>query len=192
MSRCRVVQSKASLVESSYLVIKKWFTGQSFSIDTSLITKCAACELEGEIFFFERLTSNKRVNRNLLNNASLLQLSKIKKHGCCQHEKALERKNNHPQTHFHFKLVNFTRRWKWLGTLLPKLGFRGGGGNTRPAACIKRLKEKRPGSWVWEIHSCCLAWRDTVEVLWLVYLRANSVQLWKKHTCNRHRRGSSS
>lgn len=130
-------------------------------------------------YFFEWLTSNKRVNRNLLNNASLLQLSKIKKHGCCQHEKALERKNNRPQTHFHFKWVNFTRRWKWLGTLLPKLGFRGGG-ETRPAACIKCVKQKRPGSWVWEIHSCCLAWRDTVEVLWLVYLRANSVQLWKK------------
>lgn len=47
-----------------------------------------------------QLTSHQRVFRNLLNDAFLLLLSKIKKHGCSQHQVTLKEKASALQTHF--------------------------------------------------------------------------------------------
>lgn len=108
LSSClAAVQFRVNLLSSSLLtwslksdLLDSFFLFQSIPHSLQNV-QCV--NSKDKCYFFERLTSNKRVNRNLLNNASLLQLPKIKKHGCCQHEKALERKNNRPQTHFHFK-----------------------------------------------------------------------------------------
>lgn len=106
------------------------------------------------------LTSNKRVDRNLLDDAFFFLLSQLEIHGCSYHQVTLQKKNT-LQTHFG---VISGDAWSWR-VLFVWIRSRWG---YSLLAIIQHPCHFTLQSEVCEPYRCCLEWRDILGGLWLV------------------------
>lgn len=156
-SRCCVVQSP---LLKSYLVVKEQFTGKQ------VLNSWAQ---RGNILFLKDLP----VTSVSIGISSIMHLSSNSPRS--KYMAAASTKRHWRKKPTARKLVITFNEFHYMLEVTWHLG-----GKNTSNGLYQTFKAKRPHGWVWENSSCCRAWRNTVKVLWLVYLRTNRVQLWKK------------